>query len=286
VKTRAALLLIAPAMVLFLLSFAIPIVLVGRLSFFATDYVTSEFVGLGNFRNIFQDANFLKSFENVFWFVLMTAPVALFVSYKMAEFLQGFGRKGQAAGRFISYLPSLTSGLIMSLLWGWLLLRDGLINQFLVGMGLQTIPWLARPWTARISVVLVNLSGGPGMFVILFSAAMLSIPKDLRDAALIDGANERQYRRYIMRPILMPTILLALLLTIIGTIQIWETIYVLTGQGGPRGATATPVYDIFLTAFKYGRSGYAAAKGIILLGVIAAIVMAQKWIERWAGQMG
>jgi len=122
------------------------------------------------------------------------------------------------------------------------------------------------------------------MFVILFSAAMLAIPTELKDAALIDGATERQYRRLIVRPILMPTILLALLLIVVGTIQLWETIYVLTGEGGPGGATATPVYNIFQTAFKYGRPGYAAAKGIILLVVIGLVVAVQKRIERWARQ--
>lgn len=284
-KTGAALLLIAPAGVFFLLSFLGPIILVGRLSFFATDYVTSEFVGLVNFMNALRDAYFLKSFANVFWFVLFIAPASIIVAYKIASFLQGFGKRIQAAGRFICYVPSLTSGLVMSLLWSWLLLREGLINQFLAVAGIAAIPWLALPWTARLSVAMVALSSGPGLFVILFTAAMLAIPRDLHDAALIDGATERQYRRLIVRPLLMPTILLALLLVIVGTMQVWETIYVLTGQGGPKGATATPVYNIFLTAFMYGRSGYAAAKGILLIIVIAVIVAGKRKIERWAGQI-
>jgi ABC-type sugar transport system permease subunit len=279
-KTRAALLLAAPAIVLFLLSFAAPLVLVGRLSFFATDYITSEFIGLANFANAFHDPYFLKSFVNVFWFVLLIAPASILSSYRIAGFLHGFGRKMQAAGRFVCYVPSLTSGLIMTLLWAWLLLRNGLINQFFAVLGIPAVPWLAIPWSARLSVAMVALSSGSGMFVILFSAAMHTIPAELHDAALIDGATERQYRRLIVRPILMPTILLALLLTIVGTMQAWETIYVLTGQGGPRGSTATPVYNIFQTAFQFGRSGYAAAKGIILMAVIAGIVAMKQRLEQ------
>ena len=285
-KTRAALLLLAPAIGFYLLTFAAPLILVGRLSFFATDYITSEFVGLGNFANILQDKLFLKSFVNVFWFVLMIAPVAILSSYWVASFLSGFNKKLQAAGRFICYVPSLTAGLVMTMLWGWLLLREGLINQFLAALGIAAVPWLAIPWTARLSIVLVSLSSGSGMFVILFSAAMLSIPQDLRDAATIDGATERQYKRLIVRPILMPTLLLALLLTIVGTMQVWETIYVLTGEGGPQGSTATPVYNIFQAAFQFGRSGYAAAKGVVLTVIIAAIVVAKRRIEKWAGQEG
>ncbi|MFH1603302.1 MAG: sugar ABC transporter permease [Pseudomonadota bacterium] len=276
--------MIAPAGLFFLLAFVGPILLVVRLSFFATNYVTSEFVGFGNFARAFQDKMFWKSFFNVGVFVLFIAPASIGIAYRIALFLQRFGRRLQAAGRFICYVPSLTSGLVMALLWSWLLLRAGLINQFLATVGIAAIPWLALPWTARLSVALVALSSGPGLFVILFSAAMLAIPRDLKDAALIDGATDRQYKRLIVRPILMPTILLALLLVIVGTMQSWETIYILTGRGGPQGSTATPVYDIFLTAFMYGRSGYAAAKGLILIVVIAAVVFGKRKIEQWAGQ--
>jgi ABC-type sugar transport system permease subunit len=216
--------------------------------------------------------------------VLPIAPASIVISYGIASFLTRFGKSLQSAGRFITYVPSLTAGLVMTLLWAWLLLRDGLINQFLAVAHIPAVPWLATPWTARLSIVLVSLSSGPGPFVILFSAAIKAIPAELHDAAIIDGASERQYKRHIVRPILMPTILLMLLLVIVGTMQVWETIYVLTGQGGPQGSTSTPVYDIFLTAFRFGRQGYAAAKGIVLMVIIAVIIVMKQRIERWAGQ--
>ncbi len=112
---------------------------------------------------------------------------------------------------------------------------------------------------------------------------ILAIPKELKEAAVIDGATERQYRRMVLGPLLRPTVLLALLLTMVGTMQIWDTIYVLFQTGGPRGAAATPVYDIFLTAFMYGRANSAAAKGVMLLIVIAALVVVKRRIEAWAG---
>ena len=282
-KTRAALLLIAPAGALFLLSFAAPLMLVGRLSFFSTDYARTEFIGLANFANALRDTAFRTSFVNVFYFVAMIAPLGIGIPYWIALFLQRFNRKVQSMGRFICYVPSLTSGLVMALLWQWLLARNGLLNGFLEHAGLQAIPWLGQPWPARISVAMVALSGGSGTFVILFSAAILAIPQELREAAIIDGATERQYRRWVIRPILMPTVLLALLLTIVGTMQAWETIYVLFNTGGPKGSTATPVYEIFMTAFMYGRAGYAAAKGLILLVVIAVIVLVKQRLEGWMG---
>jgi len=282
-KTRAALLLIAPAGALFLLSFAAPLVLVGRLSFYSTDYARMKFIGLANFANALRDVNFRTSFANVFYFVAMIAPPGILIPYWIALFLQRFNRKVQAAGRFICYVPSLTSGLVMALLWQWLLARNGLINGFLEQAGLPVIPWLGQPWPARVAVAMVALSGGSGTFVILFSAAILAIPAELREAAIIDGATERQYRRWVIRPILMPTVLLALLLTIVGTMQSWETMYVLFNTGGPKGSTATPVYEIFMTAFMYGRAGYAAAKGLILLVVIAMIVLVKQRLEGWIG---
>ena len=276
--------MILPAGVFFLLAFVGPILLVGQLAFFKADYVTSVFVGFGNFIDACQDKYFLKSFVNVFWFVLPIAPIGITMAYCIASFLMNFGPKVQAAGRFLCYVPTFTSGLVLTLLWAWLLLRTGLINQFLGELGIPAVPWLATPWTARLSIVMICLSTGPGSFVLLFSAAIKGIPSELHDAAIIDGASERQYKRYVMRPILMPTILLMLLLSIVGTLQMWETIYVLTGQGGPKGSTSTPVYDIFLTAFIFGRPGYAAAKGLILMIVVGAIIFMKQRIERWAGQ--
>jgi ABC-type sugar transport system permease subunit len=277
--------MIAPAGFLFLLTFAMPFVLVGRLSLFSTDYVTQQFVGLGNYLRAFRDPYFMKSFTNVIWFVLGIAPASILMGYWMASFLFfGFGNKAQSAGRFVCYVPSLTAGLVMTMLWGWLLARDGLINQFLGYAGLGAMAWLAEPWTARLSVVMVALSAGCGGYVIMFMAAMHSIPRELRDAAIIDGASDRQYRSKIVRPLLMPMVLLMLMLAIIGTMQTWEIIYGLTGDGGPKGATATPVYNVFQTAFVFGQSGYASAKGLILVVVIASILLVKQRLERWIGQ--
>ena len=277
--------MLTPAIGFYLLTFAAPMIIVGRLSLFSTDYVTKQFVGLGNYLRAFQDPYFTKSFVNVVWFVLGIAPASILMGYWIASFLFfGFGSKAQGAGRFICYVPSLTAGLVMAMLWSWLLARDGLINQFLVSAGAAAIPWLAQPWSARLSVIVVALSAGCGGYVIMFMATMHSIPRELRDAAIIDGASERQYRTRIVRPLLMPMVLLMLMLAIIGTMQTWEIIFALTGDGGPKGATATPVYNIFQTAFVFGQSGYASAKGLILVAVIASIVLLKQRIERWAGQ--
>lgn len=255
----------------------------GRLSLYTMNLGRESFVGLANYARALQDTDFAKSFGNVFWFVLFIAPPSILIPYWLALLLQHFGRKMQSAGRFIAYVPTLTTGLIMALLWRWLLQRSGLLNSALVWMGLPEVSWMGEPWPARVGVAMAALSGGSGMFVILFTAAILSIPTELREAAAIDGATAGQYRRMVLRPLLMPTILLALMLTIVGTLQAWESIYVLYPSGGPYGAAATPVYDIFMTAFMYSRPQLGAAKGVLSLLVIAAVVAVQRRVEALAG---
>ena len=279
-KLRAAIIMLIPVLIMYIYSFVIPLILVGQLSFLSSDYVTSEFIGFDNFINAFQDKYFMQSFANSFWFILLIVPFKLTICYRIASFLTDFSKRIQAIGRFVLYIPSLTSGLIMTLVWGWFLLRKGLINQFLATIGIEAIPWLAIPWTARVSISMIVIVSGVGFYVIVFSAAMLSVPRELHDAAIIDGASERQYKRLILFPIMIPTILLLLLLLIVGIMQMWEQIYVLTGEGGPGGSTASPAYDIFQTAFRFGRQSYAAAKGVILMFVIAGILILKRWVEK------
>lgn len=281
-KPRAALLLLLPAMVFYVLTFVGPMLLAGRLSLFRSDYVTYEWVAVDNYVAALRDPFFLKSFMNSFIQVLMIAPVMIVWGYAVASFLSTFSKGMQGVGRFVIYIPGLASGLIMALLWQWLLWRGGVINTLLGRVGMPAVPWLSEAWPARVSVSLACVSSGVGGYVIPFSAGMAGVPSELKDAALIDGCSPRQYRRYIVRPLMVPTILLMVLLAIVGIMQMWETLYVLTGEGGPEGSTASPVYEIFQTAFRFGKPGYAAAKGIILTGVIAGILAVKQRVEKWA----
>jgi ABC-type sugar transport system permease subunit len=274
--------MLIPAIVLFALTFAVPMVMVGRLALFDTDYLNERFVGPGNFVELVKDERFLKTFLNVFLFLIPLVPYTVVLCYGTASMLTRFSPRAQAVGRFVSYLPALTAGLIMALLWRWLLAREGLVNQYIMSLGGQSVGWFTGPWTARMSMLMVSMSSGPGALVILCAAAISTIPPELHDAAMIDGASESQYRRLIVRPMMTPVIALIVMLCMVGTIQVWETVYVLTGEGGPKGSTATPVYDLFRTAFIFNRPGYAAAKGIVLLIVIGFMVYVKRRIERWA----
>jgi multiple sugar transport system permease protein len=281
-KSRVALLMLAPALGFYLLTFAAPIIVVGRLSFFQSNYVIETFVGLRNYHDAVRDLFYLRSFVNAFAFVALIVPALIVVSYTTASVLTGFSERIQSVGRFMLYVPGLSSGLIMTLVWRWLLQKQGLINGALVTLGLPGVPWMTEAWWSRVSIALISLVAGIGGTVILFSASMHSIPGELRDAAVMDGANDREYRRHIVRPLMTPTILLVLLLNIVGIMQMWETMYVLFQSGGPEGAATSPVYEIFMTAFLFGKQGYAAAKGVLLMVVIAAILAVKQRVEKWA----
>lgn len=279
-KLRAALLLLVPVLVVYVYGFVAPLAIVGRLSFYDSDYVRESWAGISNYVDCFKDRLFMKTFRNTLWFVLMIVPLKMLFCYKIASFLTGFSRRVQSVARFLLYVPALTSGLIMTLIWSWFLLREGLFNQVLTSIGLQALPWLYEPWLARASISMIVIVSGVGFYVIVLSASMLSVPKELREVAIVDGATERQYKRHILFPLMVPTILLCLLLLIVGIAQMWETIYVLTGSGGPEYSTSTPVYDVFQTAFRFGHQSFAAAKGIMLMLAIGAVLGAKALLER------
>jgi multiple sugar transport system permease protein len=235
---------------------------------------------LANFKAAFTDPYFQKSFFNSLMLVVMALPPMMFIGYKVAMSLAQFNEGIRSTMRFFLYIPTLASGLILGLVWAWFLSRGGVVNGLLGLVGIAPVPWFFEKWPARIALAIVVVSVNIGGNVIMFSMFLNSIPADLKSAAMIDGANERQYRRYIQRPLMMPMILLAVLLAVVGNMQIWETIYMLTAAGGPEGSTASPVYEIFLTAFIYGKHGLAAAKGIVLLVVTVGILMLKSRLEK------
>jgi multiple sugar transport system permease protein len=141
--------------------------------------------------------------------------------------------------------------------------------------------WLSQVWPARMAITFAVVTTALGQYVIMFSALMKTIARDLKDAAEIDGAGGWHYQLSIVLPLMTPTILLVVLLSILGTMQMWETVYWMTG-GAPGGRTATPIYDIYLTAFNFSHHGLAAAKSIVILAVIAGFVAVKRRVEAWA----
>ena len=243
---------------------------------FETNYITEHWVGLGNYAETLRDGSFAQSIVNVFAFVLFIVPPTLAFSYLGAVLIEGVSKGLQSFARFAVYVPTMAAGLIISIVWKWIFSRGGLADS-IVGIN---VGWLSEVWPARAAVAFAVVTTAIGQYVIMFSALMKTIARDLKDAAEIDGAGGWHYQFHIVLPLMTPTILLIILLSILGTMQMWETVYWMTG-GGPGGRTSTPIYDIYLTAFNFSHHGLAAAKSVVLLVVIAGFVAVKRRVETW-----
>lgn len=273
--------LLAPAATFFLLAYILPLAHVIGLSAYQTDFVSIKFVGLANYVRAFTDMDFLKTFVTSLVYVAMVVPPSVYLSYRLAVSLQGLGRRERTVMQMIAYLPTLTSGIILALVWQWVFGRGGLIALGMGGLGLEPVAWFAGGWTARAVVAFSVAFGSIGGNCLWLSAVLLSVPRELYDAATVDGANRRQLLKHITRPLLASTLVLLALLQAIGAFQYWESVYALTG-GGPFKMTATPVFDIYTTAFVYAKHGMAAAKSVMLVVFIAALLGVKKLSERQA----
>jgi multiple sugar transport system permease protein len=271
--------LLFPAAAFFLISFLVPLIIAFRLSLFSTDFVTTKFIGIANYVKLFTEEDFLRSFVAAGTYVVMVVPTAVGVSYWLSIRLSRLGQKECAFFRGIYFLPALTAGIIISFTWRWVFGRFGLLAAASGLLGLPVIAWFGEGWPARVVVAFAVTFSTIGGMCIWLSAVLLSIPKELYDQAKIDGASRWQISRYIIGPMMKPTLMLVALLTGIGALQYWEVIYSLT-SGGPYKMTATPVFDIYTTAFIYSRHGLAAAKSVFLMVVIALLIGGTKLLER------
>ncbi|HHY47326.1 MAG TPA: sugar ABC transporter permease [Firmicutes bacterium] len=232
------------------------------------------FVGIGNFRALFQDPLFLKSLWNTIRFVCMTVPLNILVSLPVAlglnriRFLRSFFRA-------CYYIPTVTSLAAVSLVW--LYLYDpatGLINALLRTIGLPTQSWLGNASLALPSIVLVYVWQDLGYNVVIFLAALQGLPATYYEAAQIDGAGSWQLFRYITLPLLKPTMGMVVILTMISAFKVFTPVHIMT-QGGPMNSTKLLVYYIYENAFSFLKMGYASAMAVMLFGMILLLTLVQ-----------
>lgn len=239
-------------------------------------------VGLGNYQTLFDCQDFLNPnscnqdvfwravFNTIFFVVFQVGGMVLF-SLITALILN---RKILARGFFRSvfFYPVLLSPVVVALIWKWILQRDGVLNAFIVSLGGDRVPFLLDPGWATFWVIFVSIWAFMGFYTLILLAGLQSIPRELYEAAEIDGTSMWQGFRYITMPLLMPTMLVVLVLSLIRSVQIFDNVYVLTG-GGPGTATNYMVQYIFETGFggdvkRFGLAGAAS----ILLGVALMVL--------------
>ena len=235
-----------------------------------------EFIGLQNFYHLGQDDRIGIALKNTIEYVLIVVPSQTILALLLAVTLNA-GVKGQSFWRVLYFLPTLTSSAVLTLIFMWIYNADGLLNHALSGVGLPTYNWLGDPAIALKGIMLMNIWSTAPFFMVIYLAALQDIPVVLYEAAMLDGANKLQQFRYITLPQLQPVTFFVVATGIIGTFQLFDQSYILSGgSGGPNNATLTVVLLIYQTVFRDLQLGYGAAIAFFLAIIIIAATLIQR----------
>ena len=244
-----------------------------------------SYVGLQNYRDMVHDSRFWQSLKVTTIYVAGGVPLSLVLALLLALLLNQNVR-GQSVFRTIFYLPSVVTGVAVSVLFVWIFNPEfGLLNNALSAVGISGPGWIASVDWALPSLIIVSLWGIGGTMLI-FLAGLQGIPQELQEAAALDGAGPIQRFFSLTLPLLTPTILFNLILLIIFRFQDFTNAYVITG-GGPLDSTLFYVYYIWLNAFQYIQMGYATALAWVLFMIIFVLtVVIFTSSDRWVFYMG
>ena len=267
---------IAPSFILMLIFNIIPIFLSIYFSFTQYNVATSPvWIGLENYQKLFNNSVLRQSLENTVWYVLMTVPVQTILALLLATFIAEYMRNRYGSFmRSVIFIPVIVSLIASATVWRILLqTNDGLINQFLGLFGVEKVNFLGKTYALR-SVAAVAIWKNTGYYMVIYYAGVMNVPTELREAAVVDGATPIKRFWYITLPILKPITYMIVTLSVIGSFQVFDLVYKMTG-GGPVRATYTVAYVIYTFAFQDKRFGYASAVAICLLLVILLIHLIQ-----------
>lgn len=259
-----------------------PIIASFALSF--TDYPivkAPQWVGFENYHTLLtDDPLFWTSLSNTLYYTMLVVPLNMALGLGIA-ILMNEPLPGMRLFRTLYYLPSVVSGVAVSVLWAWILNPDfGLINTLLGYIGLPGPPWLASDVWSKPSLILMSLWGVGGSMVI-YLAGLQGIPAHLYEAAEIDGAGALSRFRHVTLPMMSPTLLFTLIVNTIGSFQVFTQAYVITG-GGPVNSTLFYVLYLFRNAFEFFKMGYASAMAWILFLIILGLTFLQlRLARRW-----
>ena len=270
-------LLIAPFMIFFTIFVLVPYGMVIWLSF--VDWHprgTTEYVGLQNYLAVIGTTVARKAMLNSFYFALMVVPVSTALSLLTAVLivsLRSRGLRGFFQATF--YLPGVISGLSVAIIWRFVFdYHVGILNFFLSLLGVEAVNWLGNIYTALPSLAGMAILSGNGVAIIIFCAALLSVPADLYNAAAVDGANFWRQQWSITLPLITPALLYVIVVSTLGALQVFVPVFVLT-RGGPVHSTMTVGYYIYNQLIFYGNTGTAAAAGLLLLVVTIGLTVFQ-----------
>jgi len=274
----------APYLVFVIVIFAYPLLFAVYMSFF--DYffaapgavVDRPFVGFDNYVTAFTDPAVLQSFRNVGIFLIINVPLTVVLSLVLASGLNSI-KRFRTFLRVSYYVPYVTASVAIIGVWLFLFNQDGLVNQVL-GPLAPNPSWFVNPTLAMPMIAIYVTWKQLGFYILLYLAALQNVPTELYESAATDGAGRvRQFFSVTIPGVRPATVLVLLLSTVIGA-NLFTEPYLLTGGGGPNGASTSPVLLIYQQGLQQGHPGYAAAIGIVLVVFVLIIAFLQ---NRFAG---
>lgn len=232
---------------------------------------------------MFQDDYVLTSLKNNVIYTAVTVPATMIISLLLALALN-MGMKGSTFFRTMIFFPTISSMVAVGIVWSLLFNPvQGPVNQLLMAVGIESPPrWLASTTWALWAIMIVAVWKQAGYYMVIFLSGLQAIPKQLYESAQIDGANSVVRFFKITLPMLSPTTFMVLILSIIGSFQVFDLVSIMT-DGGPGRATNVLVYRIYQEGFEYSKMGYASAIAYFLFLIIFVITLIQfrgqqKWV--------
>jgi len=274
-RTSSAYALVTPAVTLMLAMLLGPLAGVIALSF--TDYQLGaprfSWIGLANYHDLLADRVFWIALRNTLTYVVIVVPGAVIAGLAIALLIQS-GTSLRSFYRTIYFLPVMATLIAMAVVWEFMLHPQfGLVNGLLRSAGLPAFAWLQDRSTALYALCAIGIWQAVGFNMVLFLAGLVSIPKQLYEAAEIDGASSGWARfRLVTWPMLGPVTTFVVVISGIRSFQVFDTVHVLT-KGGPSKSTEVLIHTMYTEGFEFFRSGYAAAITVVFLVFVLALTL-------------
>ena len=276
-----AYLFIAPPLILFAIFVAVPVFVSLYWSLTRYDVLHPQvWVGLENYRRLLtEDPRFWKAFRNTALYVLGVVPSGISIALLLAVALEEL-RRGKQLFKVLYFIPTVTSIVALSVIWKWLFAGEkfGLINYLLIRLGLQPIDWLLSPVWTLPAIIIMSIWAGLGYNLVLFSAGLSTIPSTLYEAAEVDGAGWWARFWHITLPMLKPSLVFVVTMSMISSFQVFDQVYIMTagtgeGVGGVLDSALTLVAYLYDQGFQKFNMGYASAIAYLIFGVVLGLTM-------------
>jgi len=273
-QVAAAWILAGPALLVIAVFFALPVAAGLALSltdfdiYALADLSTLRFVGLHNYVQLLQTPLFWQALGNTLYFVVVGVPVSIGLSLAAALLLDSRFARWQGFFRTSLFAPVVTTAVAVAVIWRYLLhTRYGLVNQGLEAIGLAPVDWLGDPLWSMPAIIAFAAWKNFGYNMIILLAALQAVPRELYEAARIDGAGALRRFTDVTLPTLVPTFVLVGILTVSGYFQLFAEPYVIT-EGGPLRSTYSVLFFMFEQGFKWWNLGLASAVAFLLFGLV------------------